>query len=63
MARTKKAKRERSLKTMGKKAGFIFGHFLGVFLVTTPHLENVTGDHRHSRILADFPSVGELVSF
>lgn len=39
-------------------AGFIFGHFYGAFLVTTPHLDIVTDDHRYSRLLADFPSVG-----
>ena len=38
--------------------GFIFGHFSGGFLATTPHLDNVTDDHRYSRLLADFPSVG-----
>ena len=38
--------------------GFIFGHFFGVFLATTPHFDNVTDDHRYSRLLADFPSVG-----
>ena len=40
-----------------RKAGFIFGHFLGGFLVTTPHLDNVTEDHRYSQLLADFPCV------
>ena len=39
-------------------AGFIFGHFFGGFLATTPQLDNVTDDHRHSRLLEDFPSVG-----
>ena len=42
----------------GKYAGFIFVHFFGGFLATTPHLDNVTDDRRYSRLLADFPSVG-----
>ena len=44
------------------RQGLFFGHFFGDFLVTTPHLDNVTNGHRYSRLLADFPSV-ELVSF
>ena len=36
------------------EVGFIFGHFFGVFLATTPHLDNVTDDHRYSWLLADF---------
>ena len=39
-------------------SGFNFGHFFGDFLFTTPHINNVTDNHRYSRLLADFPSVG-----
>ena len=42
---------------LGPYAGFIFGHFFGVFfLATTPCFDNVTDVHRNSRPLADFPS-------
>ena len=47
---------------VSKKAGFIFGHIFGVFiLVTTPHLDNATDDHRYSRLLPDFRSVGVVI--
>ena len=39
-------------------AAWMFVHFLGSFLATNPHIDNVTDDHRYSRLLADFPSVG-----
>ena len=38
--------------------GCIFGHFFGGFMVTDPHLDNVTDDYRYSQLLPDFPSVG-----
>ena len=38
--------------------GFIFGHFFGVFLATSPHLDNITDNYRYSGLLADFPIVG-----
>ena len=47
-----------NLDQLSAQAGFIFWHIFGVFLSTTPHIHNVTDDHRHSRLLADFPSVG-----
>ena len=31
--------------------------FLNTFLVTAPRLDDVTDDHRYSRLLVDFPSV------
>ena len=38
-------------------------HFFGGVLATTPHLDNVTDDHRYSRLLADFQSVGVGIIF
>ena len=40
------------------KSRVYFWALFGGFLATTPHLDNVTDDHRYSRLLADFPSVG-----
>ena len=45
------------------KAGFIFGHFFGGFLATTPHLDNVTDDHRYIHGSWQIFRVSELVSF
>ena len=46
-----------------KKGRVYFLALFGVFLSTTPHLDNVTDNHRYSRLLAvaDFSSVGVVI--
>ena len=47
----------RLLQSLIYTQGLFSGTFLVFFLATIPHLDNVTGDHKYSQLLANSPSV------
>ena len=48
------AEKAKSVEPVGRI--YFWTYFFGDFLATTSHMDNVTDDHRYSRLLADFLS-------